>query len=163
MTAAASKYTGTPPWAVRNDAGMSSGTRVATTLKRYATPTPSAMSVNMFGLRLTTDCQPRAKKGAPPHTTTGVASASWTQIPALGGDEVPRAPRQHLAHRQQEHRQGQRQTDAESPRHVHELFVLRFVRGHLQRFERHAAQRAGPGPDLAHLRVHRARVLDARG
>ncbi|OPY59772.1 MAG: hypothetical protein A4E57_04665 [Syntrophorhabdaceae bacterium PtaU1.Bin034] len=30
----------------------------------------------MFGLRLTTDCQPRTKKGQPPQRTTGVARAS---------------------------------------------------------------------------------------
>ncbi len=71
---------------------MRRGTRVATTLKRYATPTPSAMSVNMFGLRLTIDCHPRAKKGAPPHSTTGVASASWTQIPALAGTRCRARP-----------------------------------------------------------------------
>ena len=41
---------------------------------------PSAISVNMFRLRLTSDSQPRRKNGQPPHSTTGVASASWTQI-----------------------------------------------------------------------------------
>ena len=47
-------------------------------------PVPSAISVNMFGLRFTMDAQPRAKKGAPPQITTGVASRSWSQTSARG-------------------------------------------------------------------------------
>ena len=42
-------------------------------------PVPSAISVNMFRWRLTTDGQPRTKNGQPPQSTTGVASASWIQ------------------------------------------------------------------------------------
>ena len=34
---------------------------------------PMAISVNMFRLRVTSDCQPRTKKGQPAHSTTGVA------------------------------------------------------------------------------------------
>jgi hypothetical protein len=49
---------------------------VATKLYRKAAPVPSAISVNMFGLRFPIDCQPRTKNGQPPHTTTGAASAS---------------------------------------------------------------------------------------
>jgi hypothetical protein len=33
-----------------------------------------AISVNMFGLRLTAEAQPRSKNGQPPHSTTGVAN-----------------------------------------------------------------------------------------
>jgi hypothetical protein len=40
---------------------------------------PSAISVNMFAWRLRTEVQARAKKGAPPQRTTGVASASCGQ------------------------------------------------------------------------------------
>ena len=39
----------------------------------------------MFRLRFTTDCQPRTKKGHPPHRTTGVASASPIQ-PSVAAD-----------------------------------------------------------------------------
>jgi hypothetical protein len=53
---------------------------VATTLNRYAAPVPSAISVNMLSRRLTSEAQPRWKNGNPPHSTTGVASASCTQI-----------------------------------------------------------------------------------
>src|SRR5580704_14800093 len=37
------------------------------------------ISVNMFGLRLTSEVQKRWKNGQPPHRTTGVASASSSQ------------------------------------------------------------------------------------
>ena len=37
---------------------------------------PSAISVNMFRWRFTTDAQPRAKSGQPHQTTAGVASAN---------------------------------------------------------------------------------------
>ncbi len=40
--------------------------------------------MNMFGLRFTKDAQARAKKGAPPQSTTGVASTSWTQARRRG-------------------------------------------------------------------------------
>jgi hypothetical protein len=65
----------------------------------------------MFGLRLTIDCQPRAKNGAPPHSTTGVASASWTH--GSRSSIASRAPRRP-----------QRRAHAEAARHVGELFVL---------------------------------------
>ena len=45
-------------------------------LYAYATATPSPIKVNMLRLRFTSDCQARTKKGHPPHSTTGVASAS---------------------------------------------------------------------------------------
>ncbi len=34
----------------------------------------------MLRRRATTEAQPRTKNGHPPQTTTGVASASWTQL-----------------------------------------------------------------------------------
>ena len=40
--------------------------------------------MNMFGLRFTTDAQARAKNGAPPQSTTGVASTSWSQARRRG-------------------------------------------------------------------------------
>ena len=39
-----------------------------------------AISVNIFRRSVTIDFQPRTKKGQPPHRTTGVASASSTQL-----------------------------------------------------------------------------------
>src|ERR1700681_1028338 len=38
------------------------------------------MSVNILGLRFSSDIQKRSKNGAPPHTTTGVASAISIQL-----------------------------------------------------------------------------------
>ena len=72
----------------RNDAGNSPGASVATTLKPKAAPTPSAISVNMFRWRFTTDAQPRTKNGQPPHSTTGVASANCVQVIAAGDMHV---------------------------------------------------------------------------
>ena len=40
---------------------------------------PSAISVNMFRLRFTTDAQPLWKNGQPPQSTTGVASPNESQ------------------------------------------------------------------------------------
>ena len=56
--------------------GKTPGATVAKTLKRYATPVPRAMSVNMFRLRFVTEAQPRSKSGHPAQSTTGVASTS---------------------------------------------------------------------------------------
>src|SRR6266849_7146789 len=57
----------------RKEAGKICGKKVAITLSRYAAPVPNPISVNMFGLRLTSDDQKRWKKGQPPQRTTGVA------------------------------------------------------------------------------------------
>ncbi len=43
-----------------------------------------AMSVNMLRCRFFTDAQPRSKKGQPPQSTTGVASASCTHASTRG-------------------------------------------------------------------------------
>ncbi len=43
----------------------------------------------MLRLRLRIDCHPRAKKGAPPQSTTGVASRSWSQgFPIIPMDTI---------------------------------------------------------------------------
>ncbi len=76
IAAAASKYTAGIPSISRNDAGKIPGARVAATLYAYAAPVPSAMRVNMLVERLTTELQPRWKKGHPPQSTTGVASSN---------------------------------------------------------------------------------------
>src|SRR5258708_38491286 len=57
----------------RKEAGKICGKKVATTLSRYAVPVPRPISVNIFGLRLTSEDQNRSKKGQPPQRTTGVA------------------------------------------------------------------------------------------
>src|SRR5260370_28942170 len=57
----------------RKEAGKICGKKVAATLSRYAAPVPNPISVNIFGLRLTSDDQKRWKKGQPPQRTTGVA------------------------------------------------------------------------------------------
>ena len=105
MTAAGSKYTATAPF-MRKESGKSPGASVATTLKPYAAPTPSAISVNMFRWRLTTDAQPRSKNGQPPHSTTGVASASSIQFSARGQKMVQRLARQELRNHEREDRRG---------------------------------------------------------
>jgi hypothetical protein len=51
ITAADSKYSPGPPSMPRIDAGNNDGASTPTTLKPYAAPEPSAISVNMFGLR----------------------------------------------------------------------------------------------------------------
>ena len=55
----------------------------------------------------------------------------------------------------------QRERDPEPARHVLQFRVLLFGARIHGRLERHAALRARAGADLAHLGVHRARVLDA--
>src|SRR3989337_1682372 len=74
ITAAASKYTGTVSIMLRIAGGKMPGSSIATTLYVHATPTPSAIKVNMLRLRLTTDAQPSRKIGQPPHSTAGVAN-----------------------------------------------------------------------------------------
>jgi hypothetical protein len=59
---------------------------VAATLKAKAAPVPNPISVNMFGLRFTTDAASRSKNGRPDHSTTGAASSSSTQAHR---DEAP--------------------------------------------------------------------------
>src|SRR5229473_420238 len=61
---------------LRNEAGKICGSKVATTLYRYATPVPIAISVNTLSLRFTTYAHPRWKNGQPHQRTTGVASRS---------------------------------------------------------------------------------------
>ena len=90
ITAAASKYTGgAPPW--RTPWGKAPGASTAKTLQPNAAAVPRAISVNMFRLRVTRDCQPRTKKGQPPHSTTGAASTSWIQSAAAGSIRRVRA------------------------------------------------------------------------
>jgi len=51
---------------------------VAAALKSHAADVPSPMSVNMLRRPVRIETQARSRKGQPPHSTTGVESASWT-------------------------------------------------------------------------------------
>src|SRR5258705_10385683 len=81
----------------RKEAGNSCGKIVAATLSRNAAPVPRPMSVNIFGLRLTSDDQKRSKNGQPPQRTTGVESNNSIQLrnaPERGsGNFSPDIPR----------------------------------------------------------------------
>ena len=62
------------------------------------------------------------------------------------------------AHFQHEGWQRQHKADPEPPRHVGELGVGRRVQARDLRLQRHAADRAAAGTDLADLRMHRAGI-----
>ena len=79
MTTDVSKYVSTTP-CTRNPAGNACGTIVPATLKPYAAPTPSAISVNMFEWRVTIELHPRTKNGQPAHSTTGVLKINPIQL-----------------------------------------------------------------------------------
>ncbi len=123
---------------------------------------PSAISVNMLSLRLTSDRQPRTKNGQPAQSTTGVASTSCSQfdvccpIACVSPSRCPPISRT-------KHRNGQHQADPEPPRHIDELRARPRVGCRHHRLQRHAADRARARPRLPHLRVHRAGVDGALG
>src|SRR5437867_12441490 len=95
----------------RNEGGKACGKRVAATLSRYAAPVPIAIRVNMFGLRFTSDCHARTKKGQAPQITAGVARRNLsptrqlaektgtailsTSSPRSGTDDESAAPAQN--------------------------------------------------------------------
>src|SRR5512142_2389967 len=59
--------------------GKSEGNANAITLYNHATPVPRAIRVYMFGDHGERERQPRAKNGAPPQSTTTVASSASPQ------------------------------------------------------------------------------------
>ncbi|MGY2811668.1 hypothetical protein ACVIHF_008398 [Bradyrhizobium sp. USDA 4506] len=67
------------------------------------------------------------------------------------------------AHLEHEHRHGQREADPEPPRHVDQFGIGTVVERDLLGLQRHAADRAAAGADLAHLGMHRTGVDGARG
>ena len=75
----------------------------------------------MLSFIVRTDAQPRTKNGHPAHSTTGVASASWTQVDAPRGDRSCIDGNRCATHLQHDHRDGQSQPDPEPARHVGEL------------------------------------------
>ena len=62
---------------------------------------PSAISVNMLGLRLTSDAQPRSKNGQPPQSTTGVASSKLQPVDVCGEIQPWTGSREMRPHGQQ--------------------------------------------------------------
>ncbi len=116
-----------------------------------------AISVNMLRLRVTSERHPRAKNGAPAHTTTGVANTSWIQFETLGATNCSRSKRWPPISSDDDG-DGERQPDPEPALHVDQLDVRAALRRHRRGLKRHAADRAGARPDLADLRVHRAGV-----
>src|SRR5712692_10763537 len=75
---------------LRKEAGKICGKKVATTLSRYAAPVPNPISVNIFGLRLTSEDQKRSKNGQPPQRTTGVARKNSIAFRTDGARRRPR-------------------------------------------------------------------------
>ncbi len=132
---------------------------VASALYRNAAPMPRAISVNMFGLLLTIDAQPRAKSGAPAQNTTGIESASCTQFATPDGtSRWTRSGATISAIANSMIGRSEIRGGVESPRHVDELGVRTFVEGDPLWLQRHPAFWTAAGPDLPHFRVHRARV-----
>ena len=75
ITAAASKYTPTPPCAA-NSGGKISGAIVATTLYANDAAIPVPINVHMLGLRVAIEDHQRSKNGHAAHSTTGNESTS---------------------------------------------------------------------------------------
>ena len=97
---------------------------------------PIAISVNMFRLRVTSDCQPRTKKGQPAQRTTGVANTSWIQFDNVGStvrtDEM-------AAHLQHDRRDRKRQADPEAAGHVGKFGIGRRIQAGDRGLQRNAA------------------------
>ena len=51
----------------------------------------------MFGLRNFTEAQPRTKNGHPHHSTTGVANANSSHVPARGVSTCASGPMRNMA------------------------------------------------------------------
>ena len=119
---------------------------------------PIAISVNMLRLRVSTDCQPRTKNGQPAHSTTGVAKRELDPV-------RERADRRSRGRRRCARPSRARPPGRVSARPIQNRRVMSASSGlgpvsavaHLG-LERHAADRAGAGADLADLRMHRAGV-----
>ena len=93
------------------------------------------MSVNMLRLHVTSDCQPRSKKGHPARKDELEPVRRAARNEAIKAGEM--AP-----HFEQQNRQGEAEPDPEPAGHVDELRVRSRVQADQDRFERHAADRA---------------------
>ncbi len=71
--------------------------------------------------------------------------------PAMAADQV-------TAHFEDDRRQRQHEADPEAPRHVGEFGIGRRIQARHLGLQRHAANRAAAGTDLADLRMHRAGI-----
>ena len=79
--------------------------------------------------------------------------------PASASTHRPwRGPTRVAAHVDRHQRRGERQADPEAATHVGQFGIGRIVQRDRGRLQRHAADRAGARPDLAHLGMHRAGV-----
>ena len=142
--------------------GRDPGASAATTLKTNAVPVPSAISVNMLRLRLTSDAQPRSKNGHPPQRTTGVASASWTQTRVRPPSQDAEANQPGTISAIESSKSG-----TVSARQIQNRRVMSTSSGSSSassgqrgdRLQRHPADRARARPIADDLRVHRAGVL----
>ena len=112
----------------------------------------------MLRLRLTTDAQPRWKKGQPPQRTTGVARTNLIQASFRRKSVAERLRPQHGGHGQDDQRRGQRQADPKSPRHEAEFGVDGLFPRNGKGFQRHAALGARARAAVADLRIHGASV-----
>ena len=119
---------------------------------------PTAISVNMLRLRLRIERQPRSKKGAPAHRTTGEASASSIQLKARPGS-ASKSPGRRWRPMARTMSGTDRTAPTQSRRRMSRYSALgpssrRDHRG----LERHAADRAAAGPLLPDLGMHGAGV-----
>src|SRR4029450_13304634 len=104
------------------------------------------MRGNMFGLRLTMDCHPRSKNGQPPHSTTGVARISSSQITARAEIRRPMGPPGIMSPiARKKNCRCQDRAHPEAPRHVSKLDVLVTVERDDAGFQGHATDRARSG------------------
>ena len=113
----------------------------------------------MLSDRLRTDAQPRTKNGHPAQSTTGVASRNWSHTDSLWRNIAAKVEaRKVRAHFQHHRGHGQRGADPEAASHVDQLGARAGFFTGTERLQRHAADRAGAGTDLADFGMHGAGV-----
>ena len=151
-----------PAPCIRNDCGNTSGSeRRRRRCRRYAAPTPSAISVNMFELPVH-DRRPAALRRTASRPTARPASPARARSSSLAGacDAAGRAAcRAACSDHEQQDRQ---RASAETDRTAASCRPARGSRSSTRddpRLERHAADRAGAGRVAHDLRVHRAGPL----
>src|SRR5262249_36029211 len=83
--------------------------------------------------------------------------------PARGQGTLNGHSGQHVGHRDDQQRSGQRDADPETSRHVAQFRILYYVGGSGSGFEGHSANGATPGLGANDFRVHGAGVLNFAG